>query len=240
MMKKSMTAVAAMSVLVVIPALSSAAASTPSTLSGLSAQQILMTTLKAASAQKTVDSVITTSLLGLTIKAVAKSGPSSGIGYLSVNGHQGEIVYLKGVIYAKFDPTIVHFEFHSSVPSVANKWLSITKASRFFSNLALGDTLPSVLQELTPAGTLSATSTTVNGRSVIALSGKDNATVGVPGGTQTLYVSTSPPFLPVEGKVHATTSGVTLDLVIQMKNWGVALSVSAPKNFTPISKTSLK
>jgi hypothetical protein len=101
-------------------------------------------------------------------------------------------------------------------------------------------TLPSVLQELTPAGPLSATTTTVDGKSVIAVAGKDNATVGVPGGTQTLYVSTTPPFLPVEGKVHATSSGITVDLVIQMKNWGVALNVIAPKVFTSITKTPLK
>jgi len=81
---------------------------------------------------------------------------------------------------------------------------------------------------------------TVDAKSVIAVTGENNATVGVPGGTRTLYVSTTPPLLPVEGKVHATSSGVALDLVIQMKNWGVTLNVIAPKVFTSITKTPLK
>lgn len=237
-MKKSLTAVAALSVLGVIPALSSASAA-PTTLNGLSAQQILSTTLKAANAQKTATSVISTSVLGITLKGVTEAGPSSGIGYLTVNGHKGEIVYLRGVIYFKFDPTIVKFEFNSTSSTVANKWISLTKKSRYFANLAEGDTLPSLLQQLTPAGTLSATPTTVNGTSVIALVGKANSTVGA-AGTQTLYVSTTAPFLPVAGKVHASSSGITLDIAIQMKNWGVTLNVTRPKVATSITKTALK
>jgi hypothetical protein len=239
-MKRSLTAVAALSVLGVVPALSNAGASTPANLAGMSAQQVLATTLRAASAQTTAASVVSTSVLGITIKGVTESGPSSGDVFLTVNGHKGEIVYDGGVVYARFDPAVVNFEFHSTVSSVANKWISLTKTSRYYSNLAEGVTLPSVLEELTPVGTLSATPTTLNGRSVIALAGKDNATVGVPGGTQTLYVSTTAPFLPVEGKVHATTSGITLDLLIQMKNWGVTVDVTAPKVFTSIAKTPLK
>jgi hypothetical protein len=239
-MKRSLTAVAALSVLGVIPVLSNAGASTPADLAGMSAQQILATTLRAASAQTTAASVVSTTVLGITIKGVTESGPSSGDVFLTINGHRGEIVYAAGVVYARFDPAIVDFEFHSTVTSVANKWISVTKTSRFYSGLAEGVTLPSVLLELTPAGTLSATPTTLNGKSVIALVGKDNATLGAPGGTQTLYVSTTAPFLPVEGKVHATTSGITLDLLIQMKNWGVTFDVAAPKDFTSITKTPLK
>jgi hypothetical protein len=239
-MKRSLSAVVALSVLGAVPALSSAGATTTAALRTMSPSKILATTLKAASAKRTASSFVSTSVLGVTLKGVAESGPSSGEASVSVDGHTGEILNLGGVLYAKLDAAIVNFEFHSSVPSVANKWISITQASRYYSTLALGVSLPSVLQELTPAGRISATPTTLNAKSVIALTGKDNATVGVPGGTQTLYVSTTAPFLPVEGKVHVTTSGITLDLVIQMKNWGVSVNVRAPKVFTPIAQTPLK
>ena len=238
-MKKILLSAAALSVAAVLPTLSSAAASTPITLTGMTPRQVLATTLRAA-AQRTADSVVTTSTQGLTLRAVTESGPSSSIGYLNVNGHRGEIIYLKGVVYARFDPAIVKFELNSTNASVANKWISITRTSRYYSNLAEGDTLPSVLQELSPAGTLSMSTTSFSGRNVVALTGTSNSTVGVPGGVQTLYVSPSAPFLPVGGDIRATTSGVSIDLVIQMKNWGTKVDVHAPRTSTPITKTPLK
>jgi hypothetical protein len=239
-MKKILLSAAALSVAAVLPTLSSAAASTATTLTGMTPRQVLATTLRAAAAQRTADSVVTTSTQGLTLRAVTESGPSSGIGYLNVNGHRGEIIYLKGVVYARFDPAIVKFELNSTNVSVANKWISITRTSRYYSNLAEGDTLPSVLQELSPAGTLSMSTTSFSGRNVIALTGASNATVGVPGGVQTLYVSPSAPFLPVGGDIRAITSGVSIDLVIQMKNWGAKVDVHAPSTSTPITTTPLK
>ena len=45
--------------------------------------------------------------------------------------------------------------------------------------------------------------------------------------------------LPIADEVRATEQGVSLDIVITPKNWGGAVSVSAPKVFTPVTKTKL-
>ena len=239
-MKRVLSAAAALIVLGVFPAVASTGASPRANLSAPTRAQIVATSFRAANAQKSVTTDISTTVLGMSVTGTTQSGHTSGAASVNVNGHTGQIVDVGGVLYTKFDATLVNFEFHSNVSSVANKWISITRASRFYPSLALGVVLPSVLQELTPAGPLRATSATWNGKRVIALSGTVNASLGVPGGTQTLLVSRTAPYLPLEGGVLAVTSGISLDITIRLKGWGVALHVFAPKVFTPISKTALK
>lgn len=231
---------AVISVIATVTMMPIANASPVPPLSTLNAPQILATSLKAATSQKSATSIVNTSIFGITAQVSTQSGLSSGISRVTVNGHSGEIIDSRGVIYANLDAAIVNFEFHSSAPAVANKWIAVSPRSRYFSNLSLGLTLPSILRELTPTGPLTKSMTVLNGRSVMSLTGRDNAAVGLPGGTQTLYVSTSAPFLPVGGHVHAATSGITFDLKIQLKDWGRPLRVNVPKTFTSIAATALK
>jgi hypothetical protein len=239
-MKKSL-AVAALSLAGLVPLVTSASAASPGSLTGLSARQVLAVTLHAANAQRSAGSVITTSVLGVTIRGVTVSGPRTGNVFIDINGHRGEIVYLKGVLYVKFDAAIVRFEFSKSVPAVADKWISLTTASRYYRSLATGITLPSVLNQLTPAGPVTVSGPMVlDGRSVLAVSGTPNATVGLSGGTQTLYVSVTAPFLPVAGDVTASQSGLNLDIRITLKNWGIPVTVTAPRSSTPIGATPLR
>src|ERR1035437_5958227 len=239
-MKKSLTAVAALSVLGLVPAVSSASATTPVSLTGLTAKQILNISLKAAVAKKSATTVGTTSVLGISVREVTTSGPRSGYGNESINGHKGSIIYTGGVVYTKFDAFLIKFNYGVTDTAVDNKWISVTKASKFYRSLAQGITYPSVLQQLTPAGTLSALApTTINGVSAIGIVGKVSATFGLPKGTQTRYVSATAPSPPLTHEVRASERGVSVDIVITPKNWGVAVSVSPPKVFTPVAKTKL-
>ena len=217
-----------------------AAASTAMSLHKLTATQILNISLSAARAQKSVDSLVTTSIFGLTAKVQTQSGASSGRSLVNVNGHSGEVLEVHGTVFAKLDAVMVNFEFHTSAPSLANKWISVPRQSRYFSTISTGITLASVLDELTPVGALTQSITNFNGVHVVALSGSANSSVDLPGGTQILYVSTKAPFLPVGGRVHLSASGVNLDLAVRITHWGVPLRISAPSTFTKISATTLK
>ncbi len=239
-MKRVLSAAVALIILGALPAVSSAGASTRANLSALTPAQIVTASFEAANARMTVTTDISITVLDMGVTGTTQSGHTSGEASVNVNGHTGQIVDVGGVLYTRFDATLVNFEFHWNVSSVANKWISITRACRLYPSLALGVALPSVLEELTPTGPLRATSATWNGTPVIALSGKVNATLGLPGGTQTLLVSCTAPYLPLEVAVHAVTSGISLDITIRLKGWSDALHVTAPKVFTPISKTALK
>jgi hypothetical protein len=239
-MRKSLTAVAVLSVLGLVPALSSASGATPTTLTGLSARQIMSTAIKASIGQGSATTVVTTSVLGIKVKEVTISGPRSGSGSEVINGHKGEIIYLNGVVYAKFDAFLVNFNYGVKDSAVANKWISITKGHKFYSNLSSGIAFPSVLQEMQPIGTLSASAPQIiNGVSAIGVTGNPNPLSGTTSGSETLYVSTAAPFLPVEVTIKAVESGITVVLTVIPKNWGVPVTVTAPKDFTSISKTKL-
>jgi hypothetical protein len=239
-MRKSLTAVAVLSVSALVPTLSSAGAATPTTLTGLSAQQIMSASIKAAIAKKSATTVVTTSVLSINVKEVTVSGPQSGSGSEVIDGHKGEVIYLKGVVYAKFDAYLVHFNYGVTDSAVVNKWISITKGHKFYSNLSSGITFPSVLQEMQPIGTLSASAPkTINGVSAIGITGNPSPLSGTTSGSETLYVSTTTPFLPVEVTIKAVESGITVVLTVIPKNWSVPVSVTAPKVFTSISKTKL-
>jgi hypothetical protein len=239
-MRKSLTAVAVLSMLALVPTLSSAGASTPTTLTGLSAQQIMSTSIKAAIAKKSATTVVTTSVLSIKVKEVTISGPHSGTGSEVIDGHKGEVIYLNGVVYAKFDAYLVNFNYGVKDNAVANKWISITKGRKFYSSLSSGITFPSVLQEMQPVGTLSASAPKIiNGVSAIGITGNPSPSSGTTTGSETMYVATTAPFLPVEVLIKAVSSGITVVLTVIPKNWSVPVSVTAPKVFTSISKTKL-
>ncbi len=235
---KKFVSIGVASFLGVVPLVTGAGASTPTTLTGLSATQVLSVSLKAASTKQSATTVL--SALGNTLHAVITAGPRSGSGSEVLDGHKGEFIYSNGVIYTKFDATMVHFEFGVTDTSVANKWISATKSSKFYYGLSANLTLPSILLLMHPADVLSLTSpTTVNGVAVIGVAGKLSvADFGV-GGTSTLYVSTTAPFLPEQLLLVESKSGLTANVTFTFKNWGVPVSVTAPKNFTPIGKTNL-
>ncbi len=237
-MKKTLVTAALLSVVSLVPAVTIAGAST--TLSGLSPSQILATSIRSAAREKSAATVATTNVLGISVKLVTNSGPRSGVGFETVDGHKGEVVFLNGVLYAKFDADLIKFNYGVSDPKAANRWISMTKVSRYYNNLSTGIAFPSILQELQPSGTLSASSPlTVDGVSVIGITGKPNAVLGVTSGTQTLYVAIAAPFLPVEVIIKANESSVPVVLTVTPKNWGTPVSVSAPSVFTPIAKTTL-
>ncbi len=237
---KKYVAMGAASIYGLVPLMSSAGASTPTTLTGLSATQVLNVSLKAASAKHSATTVGSTKVLGVSLSENTTSGPSSGFGFETVNGHKGEVIYSKGIVYAKFDASLVNFNYGVTDNSVANKWISVTKGNKFYASLSSGITFPSVLQQMHPAGTLSLTApTTIDGVSAIGIAGKINPTIAPLSGSETIYVSTTAPFLPVQVLVKESQSGVTANVVLTPKNWGIAVSVTAPKSFTPIAKTSL-
>lgn len=238
-MKKSV-AIGVASVVGLVPLITSAGASTPTTLTGLSATQVLNVSLKAANAKHSATTVGSTKVLGVSLSENTTSGLRSGFGFETVNGHKGEVIYANGVVYAKFDSSLVKFNYGVTDNSVANKWISVTKGNKFYASLSSGITFPSVIQQMHPAGTLSLTApTTINGVPAIGVTGKINASIAPLNGSETLYVSTTAPFLPVQVLVKESQSGVTANIVLTPKNWGVIVSVAAPKTFTPIDKTSL-
>jgi hypothetical protein len=107
----------------------------------------------------------------------------------------------------------------------ANKWLSFPSGDAAYKSLSQTLNLSSLLQEVTPTGTISKLSpSVVDGHSVIGLRGK---LPGALGGT--LYISTTGPPLPVE-EVSPSSAGPTTAV---FSDWGEPVNVTAPPGAIP-------
>ena len=238
-MKSTLTG-AVLGLLALVPPLSGAGASPPASFTGLSPSEILSTSLTAARAKGSATTIGATTVLGVHLRETTTSGRRSGYGYESVNGHGGTVVFLHGVVYAKLDAYLVKLDFGTPDPAVANKWISLTRASKYYTALAEGIAFPSVLQQMHPTGTLTTTPlTTTEGVATIGVTGGVNPALDTASGSETLYVATTAPFLPVKVVVKVSQAGVHVTITLTPKNWGVHVTVVAPRNFTSITKTAL-
>jgi hypothetical protein len=101
-----------------------------------------------------------------------------------------------------------------------------------------GILLASMLSEVTPGGTLKTTKTsTLQHKLVVGVTGKPNIHLGLASGTETVYVATTLPHVPVELIASDLVQGQRATFVITFTNWGKNFHVTKPATSIPISST---
>lgn len=237
-MKKFLLAAALVGLSAVVP-LSGAAAAPPS-LAGLSARQVLAWSVVAMHSAKSVTRISHEKVLTQSVTATTSSTWNAGVQHLDLLGRRGEVVFVHGVVYVRLDAGLVTPEFHSKVAGVANRWVSFTRVSKYYAVFSTGLTLSSLLSKIAPTGVLTMSRPiTLNGVNVVAIAGKVATTNSLVKASATLFIATTPPFLPVQETITALVSGVTVSAVTMFKNWGSPLEIVAPKVFTPSWRISL-
>src|ERR1035438_9432495 len=102
-MKKSLTAVAVLSLLGVVATATSAGASAPTSLSGLTASQIIALSVASARTAGSVTRFNSGNVLGVSVKSEFTSTLRSGIGFQSVLGHHVETGFVGAVVSPRSD-----------------------------------------------------------------------------------------------------------------------------------------
>jgi hypothetical protein len=213
-------------------------------LSGKTAGQVMAVTVAAAKAQGSVH-----------LGSVNTSGPAGG-GTYDVGASEGrqtvvggtagnaELLVVPGHAYVKGDAAFLKNSFGfpaSFASSYAGKWISFVPSDPGYQQIVDGDTLSSALVESTPTGTLTLTPTrTVDGQTVEGVSGglpHDISQAGAKGSV-VVYVSTNPPYLPVEVVTTGSLDGQSGTTVVTFSRWGEAVAITAPGGATPISSIS--
>jgi hypothetical protein len=239
-MKRTLATVIAVCLLGLIPA-SEASAGVPSTLTGLSGAQIVNVSIKDALATGSCTRTAVENVLGTAVTSTTTSTLRTGRQTGRVKGHTIHVVFVDSVVYAKFDAGFVTSAFGKSIRSIVNKWVAFNSRSKYYATFADGMTLPLLAKILVPAGTLSVLApTTMNGRSVIGVAGWPYGATSAADGIQTLYVSSSAPYLPVRMEVRSALSGSNKPLVdVSFKNWGARVTITHPTNFVPSYATPI-
>jgi hypothetical protein len=182
----------------------------------------------------------TFSLDGHPYVLVARAGSNAGEQLISYDGAQIDLREIANRIYIYANAAGVKLQFEEANPTWANHWIVVTPSDAKFKEFASGVLLASTLSELPPAKLAAkVTSQKIDGASVIALSGKPNATIGLSAGKETLYLSAASSHLPSKLVVTDKPPSEVSKLTITFSHWGRAVAVATPTGATPIGKTDL-
>jgi len=217
-----------------------AGASSPTSLSALSAPQIVTLSLHNAAAEGSCTNVANGSAVGFTFGSTTNSGPTEAQQIIHFNKATGEALLLKGVAYIKLSATVINLEFAKPFPQYANKWISLTSARKEYASITTGLLFSSMLTQVRPAGNLTRSKVvTLNGVKVVAITGTANAALGLSAGKQTLFVRATAPYLPVAIDAAGRSQGVPTNLTVTFSNWGKKFSYAVPSPVVAISSTTL-
>jgi hypothetical protein len=157
------------------------------------------------------------------------SPPSNGIALLmspQMAYIQGDASFLEDVVQMGRDDAIKY----------AGQWIAVPSSSSEYANAASGLTLSELITNVTPTAPLSLTKlTTIDGKSVVGVSGGLAPWANQYSGTLVLYVSTAAPYLPVADVVRGTNATDKLTGTDHMSDYGEPVTVTAPANSIPIS-----
>lgn len=207
---------------------------------GVSAKHIVTTALAAARKESGCTYTTTFTLDKHSYVLSAQAGSTSGEQLISYNGAQIDVREVANNVYIFANASGVKLQYGETDPTWANRWVDVTRGDAKFAAFASGVLLRSALDEVSPA-TLkgSATSKTLDGKKVLAVTGKPNSNIGLSGGKETLYLSAKSPYLPVKLVVTDKPTSEVRKLTITFATWGKMIVVSKPQNTTSLSKTNL-
>jgi hypothetical protein len=208
--------------------------------SGVSAKHIVTTALAAARTESGCTYATTFTLDKHSYVLNAQAGSTSGEQLISYNGAQIDVREVDDIVYVFANASGVKLQYGETDPTWANRWVDVTPSDAKFAAFAGGVLLGSTLDEVSPS-TLkgSATSETVDGEKVLAVTGKPNSNIGLSGGNETLYLSAKSPYLPLKLVVTDKPTSEVRKLTITFASWGKKVVVSKPAKATALSKTNL-
>jgi hypothetical protein len=215
-------------------------ATLPSNLKDLTASQIVNLSLTSAHAKGSCTNVSVGKATGFTFGSSTDSGRLDAQEELTINQATGVVRLVKGALFTKESNQIISLQFGISDPKYANRWISIPRSSKHYVPFSSGLTFISMIAQVRPTGKLTESKVgTLHGVKVIAVHGTANAELGLNTGAETLFVSDTSPYLPVELAASGRSRGVPTTLVVTFSQWGHPFTYAAPPGAIPISSTNL-
>jgi hypothetical protein len=122
-------------------------------------------------------------------------------------------------------------DFGVKKPTLANEWVQVPSTNKNYGNIADAILVPSVMQQLVDVGSLKeAGEATVDGKKALALRNTGSS------GTETVYVSTSAPYLPIAVVADATEDGRKIINDLVFSKWGEKFTVKKPSKYVVATK----
>jgi hypothetical protein len=204
------------------------------------AAQILAVTLRTAASEGSCSDFTSSVTAGESFGDLTNSEATEGEQFITYDGATVDIRLLDSVLYVKANNDGVLAWYGVKDRAVATKWIEVPESSADYTSFQNAITLTSMLKEISPTGSLKVTPVReVDSHRVIGVLGQPNSHLGFSNGTETLYVSTSFPYVPVELIVAGVTTGSVKIFRMTFTNWGSHIEVVKPGSYTSIFNTTL-
>ena len=123
-------------------------------------------------------------------------------------------------------------DFDVAKTTLANKWVLVPSTNKNYGNIADAILVKSVMQQLVDIGSVKDVGTvTFDGKTALELRGDAGAS-----GTETIYVSSTAPYLPIGLSAEATEEGHKIINELVFSKWGEKFSVKAPASYVVATK----
>ena len=166
-----------------------------------------------------------------TLQQTTDSARTVGVQTQLFGGGDATIRLIGTTLYLNANTTAYNQDFNIANPSLAGKWVRVPASNPNYKNISSAVLLASLVQNVFQMNFLRDLGPrTFHGVATVALKGSPpNNTPGT-SQTQTVYVSTTAPYLPV-GIATTFLEGVNGTGTILFSRWGETVQVKAPAGF---------
>jgi hypothetical protein len=201
---------------------------------------IIKISLAAAEAQSSVAATEHSSVASSTLSQTGLASTTSGEQHLTIGTAVGDVIEVGGVVYIKDTAAMMDDQFGVVKKKYVNSWIAIPASNANFARFSQGAEIKSLITEIFPGGKLKNLGTsTVDGVKVVVVRGAPNPPQAEVTGTQTVYVSTVAPYLPLRTEDKGTIESTKVQVSVTFTNWSAKVSVTRPAHFAPIAATGL-
>jgi hypothetical protein len=192
------------------------------------AGQILQRSVSSMRAQGSFHYDSTSSIGGVVaLKLSTDSSLTKGVQVQNLDGGTETTRLIGKKLYMFANKKAYVQDFGVKKPTLANKWVLVPPTNKNYGNIAEAILVPSVMQQLEDIGSVKDVGTvTIDGQSATALRGNAGAS-----GTETIYVSTTAPYLPIGVSAQATQAGRKITNELVFTKWREKVRVSAPAKY---------
>jgi hypothetical protein len=130
-------------------------------------------------------------------------------------------------LYMNADAKAYAADFGVKKTTLANKWVLVPSTNKNYANISSAILVSSVMQQLVDVNHLKEVGIgTVNGQTALKIQGDAGAS-----GTETVYVSTAAPYLPIAVAAAGTEDGQKVSDELVFSKWGEKFTVAKPSTF---------
>lgn len=118
-------------------------------------------------------------------------------------------------------------DFGVKKTTLADEWVLVPSTNKNYANISSAILVPSVLQQLVDVDDLKKIGVgSVNGKTALEIRGNAGAS-----GTETFFVSTTAPYLPIAVEAKTTEDGEKVSDELVFSKWGEKLTIAKPATY---------